>query len=122
MGTNRRFQRRFSARPARTGPDLRARRTFGTPAGITVWYRSVAGPDRRRSGENVARASARQLVVYHRRAGGQSQFSALLDIEGGRQVRRAVAMAGEVAATAVEDLATQAAMSQRNFARAWRDR
>jgi transcriptional regulator GlxA family with amidase domain len=29
-------------------------------------------------GVDVARAVARQLVVYHRRAGGQSQFSALL--------------------------------------------
>jgi hypothetical protein len=30
---------------------------------------------------DVARAVARQLVVYHRRAGGQSQFSALLELE-----------------------------------------
>jgi len=32
-------------------------------------------------GADVARAVARQLVVYHRRAGGQSQFSALLELE-----------------------------------------
>jgi len=32
-------------------------------------------------GADVARAVARQLVVYHRRAGGQSQFSALLKLE-----------------------------------------
>ena len=32
-------------------------------------------------GADVARAVARQLVVYHRRAGGQSRFSALLDLE-----------------------------------------
>lgn len=32
-------------------------------------------------GADVARAVARKLVVYHRRAGGQSQFSALLDLE-----------------------------------------
>jgi transcriptional regulator GlxA family with amidase domain len=31
-------------------------------------------------GADVARAVARQLVVYHRRAGGQSQFSALLEL------------------------------------------
>src|SRR6266480_3494664 len=30
---------------------------------------------------DVARAVARKLVVYHRRAGGQSQFSALLELE-----------------------------------------
>jgi transcriptional regulator GlxA family with amidase domain len=32
-------------------------------------------------GADVARTVARQLVVYHRRAGGQSQFSALLELE-----------------------------------------
>ena len=32
-------------------------------------------------GADVARAVARKLVVYHRRAGGQSQFSALLELE-----------------------------------------
>lgn len=32
-------------------------------------------------GAEVARAAARNLVVYHRRAGGQSQFSALLELE-----------------------------------------
>jgi transcriptional regulator GlxA family with amidase domain len=32
-------------------------------------------------GADVARAVARQFVVYHRRAGGQSEFSALLELE-----------------------------------------
>jgi transcriptional regulator GlxA family with amidase domain len=32
-------------------------------------------------GADVARAVARKLVVYHRRGGGQSQFSALLELE-----------------------------------------
>ena len=32
-------------------------------------------------GEDVARRTARQLVVYHRRPGGQSQFSALLEMD-----------------------------------------
>jgi transcriptional regulator GlxA family with amidase domain len=32
-------------------------------------------------GAETARAVARKLVVYHRRAGGQSQFSALLDLQ-----------------------------------------
>jgi transcriptional regulator GlxA family with amidase domain len=34
-------------------------------------------------GETIARRTAQQLVVYHRRPGGQSQFSALIEI--GRQ-------------------------------------
>jgi transcriptional regulator GlxA family with amidase domain len=32
-------------------------------------------------GSDIARSVSRKLVVYHRRAGGQSQFSALLDLE-----------------------------------------
>ena len=32
-------------------------------------------------GSEMARSVARKLVVYHRRAGGQSQFSTLLDLE-----------------------------------------
>jgi transcriptional regulator GlxA family with amidase domain len=32
-------------------------------------------------GADMAGAVARKLVVYHRRAGGQSQFSALLELE-----------------------------------------
>jgi transcriptional regulator GlxA family with amidase domain len=33
------------------------------------------------AGIEVARMVAKKLVVYYRRAGGQSQFSALLDLE-----------------------------------------
>src|SRR6202171_3474773 len=32
-------------------------------------------------GDEVARSTARQLVIYHRRAGGQSQFSSLLELK-----------------------------------------
>ena len=32
-------------------------------------------------GERIARRTARQLVVYYRRPGGQSQFSSLLEME-----------------------------------------
>ena len=32
-------------------------------------------------GAELTRAIARKLVIYHRRAGGQSQFSALLELE-----------------------------------------
>ena len=38
-------------------------------------------------GADVARAVARMLVVYHRRAGGQSQFSALLELDPKYQER-----------------------------------
>ncbi|MFO1118001.1 MAG: GlxA family transcriptional regulator [Beijerinckiaceae bacterium] len=117
------FQRRFPR--VRLEPDLIFVRdgNVWTSAGITAGIDLSLGLIADDLGENVARDVARQLVVYHRRAGGQSQFSALLDIEGADD-RFAALMrwAGErlQQPLSVEDLATQAAMSPRNFARAFR--
>ncbi|HEY8616421.1 GlxA family transcriptional regulator [Phenylobacterium sp.] len=74
-------------------------------------------------GAGPARRTAQQLVVHQRRPGGQSQFSALLD-SGGVNGRFAELMDWirehlEEPLT-VERLAGQAAMSPRNFARAFR--
>ena len=74
-------------------------------------------------GEEAAKTVARQLVVYHRRPGGQSQYSALLDLGRPRGrfdalLRRAGERLGE--RLSVEDLASEAAMSPRNFARAFK--
>jgi transcriptional regulator GlxA family with amidase domain len=71
-------------------------------------------------GESVARQTAQQLVVYYRRPGGQSQFSALLGTErtNGRfaglldHVRNNLDDRHSVAA-----LAEHACMSSRNFSR-----
>ncbi|MBW8815731.1 MAG: GlxA family transcriptional regulator [Caulobacterales bacterium] len=73
-------------------------------------------------GAEIARRVAQQLVVHQRRPGGQSQFSALIDL-GGRSGRFSELMdwmrghLGEP--LTVERLAEQAAMSPRNFARAF---
>ena len=73
-------------------------------------------------GVEVARGAAQQLVVHHRRPGGQSQFSALLDM-GGVNGRFAELMDWVRARLAerlnVERLADRAAMSPRHFARAF---
>ncbi|MGH6911967.1 MAG: GlxA family transcriptional regulator [Phenylobacterium sp.] len=73
-------------------------------------------------GSTVARATAQQLVVHQRRPGGQSQFSALLDT-GGVHGRFAALMDWVRERLAeplnVERLAAEAAMSPRNFARAF---
>lgn len=73
-------------------------------------------------GADVARRVAQQLVVHQRRPGGQSQFSALVDM-GGRSGRFADLMDWMRAHLAepltVERLAAEAAMSPRNFARAF---
>jgi len=74
-------------------------------------------------GEAVARRTAKQLVVHHRRPGGQSQFSELPEV-GGTQGRFGPLLdwARERLAEPlpVERLAERAAMSPRHFARAFR--
>jgi transcriptional regulator GlxA family with amidase domain len=47
-----------------------------TSAGMTAGIDLVLAMIEKDLGADVARAAARKLVVYHRRAGGQSQFSA----------------------------------------------
>lgn len=73
-------------------------------------------------GAEVARRTAQQLVVHQRRPGGQSQFSALIEL-GGRSGRFGELMDWMRDRLAeplpVERLAAQAAMSPRNFARAF---
>lgn len=71
-------------------------------------------------GAAIARSTAQQLVVHQRRPGGQSQFSALVEL-GGRSGRFADLMdwmrANLALPLTVEQLAAEAAMSPRNFAR-----
>ena len=73
-------------------------------------------------GLEVARKVARSLVVYHRRAGGQSQFSALLDLEPkSDRIQNALAYAKSnlQALLSVEELAQAAHLSPRQFSRAF---
>ncbi len=68
----------------------------------------------------VARRTSQQLVVHQRRPGGQSQFSALVELGGrtGRFVELIDWMRAHLAEPlTVERLADRAAMSPRNFAR-----
>ncbi|HVY87354.1 MAG TPA: GlxA family transcriptional regulator [Hyphomonadaceae bacterium] len=90
----------------------------GITAGIDLALALIADD----LGEEVARRSAQELVVYHRRPGGQSQFSALLDIE--RTEGRFTGLLGWMRERldeelTVEQLALKANMSPRNFARAF---
>lgn len=73
-------------------------------------------------GSEVARSTARKLVVYHRRAGGQSQFSALLELEPkSDRIQTALAYAKENLHTplSVSQLADAAHLSPRQFSRAF---
>ncbi|MBR1269714.1 GlxA family transcriptional regulator [Bradyrhizobium sp. AUGA SZCCT0222] len=73
-------------------------------------------------GDEIAQRSAKQLVLYHRRSGGQSQFSSLLELKSptGR-FGPLLAWAREHldAPLTVEDMAEQAGMSSRHFTRAF---
>ncbi len=73
-------------------------------------------------GDEIAQQAARQLVLYHRRSGGQSQFSSLLELKApAGRFASLLAWAREHldAPLTVEDLAEQAGMSSRHFARAF---
>ncbi len=74
-------------------------------------------------GLEIARSVTRKLVVYHRRAGGQSQFSALLELEPkSDRVQSALTYARANLHTrlSVEQLAEVAHLSPRQFSRAFR--
>lgn len=71
-------------------------------------------------GPALSKAVARELVVYHRRPGGQSQFSAILELEpASGRVRDALAYARDHLheSLSVERLADAARVSSRQFAR-----
>jgi transcriptional regulator GlxA family with amidase domain len=94
-----------------------------TSAGITAGIDLALAMIGEDVGESIARRTAQQLVVYHRRPGGQSQFSALLDL-GAAQGRFAPLLEfireNLSQQLGVEALAARACMSPRHFARAFR--
>lgn len=92
----------------------------GITAGIDLAL-ALIGED---LGEDIARRTAQQLVVYHRRPGGQSQFSPLLEME------RADGRFGKLwdhvrthlrERLSIADLARVSCMSPRNFSRVFRE-
>ena len=73
-------------------------------------------------GPDLSRATARTLVVYHRRPGGQSQFSTLLDLDPqSERIRRVLSFAREHLheQLTAERLAEVACLSPRQFTRAF---
>ncbi|CAB3790174.1 GlxA family transcriptional regulator [Paraburkholderia fynbosensis] len=75
-------------------------------------------------GVDVSRAIAKKLVVYHRRTGGQSQFSAMLELEPkSDRIQNALSYAKSHLhePLTVEQLADIAHLSPRQFSRAFRD-
>lgn len=93
-----------------------------TSAGITAGIDLALALIEDDLGRDAARAAARELVVFHRRPGGQSQFSALLDLDPPSDRIRAVlthARAHLHEPLSVERLAAVACLSPRQFGRAF---
>lgn len=93
-----------------------------TSAGITAGIDLALALIAQDHGEPLAKAVARELVVFHRRPGGQSQYSALIELAAGEgRFSALLAWARERLdqPLPVEALAAKAAMSPRNFQRAF---
>lgn len=95
-----------------------------TSAGVTAGIDLALAIIDHDFGADRARAAAQELVVYYKRPGGQSQFSALLSLQGDRN--RFDPLLEHVRSNlrdrhSVEELAARAFMSPRHFARAFHE-
>ena len=94
-----------------------------TSAGMTACIDLAIALVEKDLGIELARQVAKKLVVYHRRAGGQSQFSALLELDSkSDRVQTALTYARQNLHIdlSVEVLATAANLSPRQFSRVFR--
>jgi transcriptional regulator GlxA family with amidase domain len=94
-----------------------------TSAGMTAGIDLALAMVEKDHGAELARAVAQKLVMYHRRAGGQSQHSALLELAPkSDRIQTVLTFAREHLAQtlSVEQLAQQARLSPRQFSRAFR--
>ncbi|MFC0400200.1 GlxA family transcriptional regulator [Paraburkholderia rhizosphaerae] len=93
-----------------------------TSAGMAATLDMALAMIEKDHGKDVSRTVARKLVVYHQRAGGQSQFSALLELEPkSDRIQKAIDYANSHLrnALSVEELAEVANLSPRQFSRAF---
>jgi transcriptional regulator GlxA family with amidase domain len=93
-----------------------------TSAGMTAGIDLALALIEEDLGLEAARTVARRLVLYHRRAGGQSQFSSLLELEPKSDRIQTVltyARRNLTGRLSVEDLAEVAHLSPRQFSRAF---
>lgn len=94
-----------------------------TSAGMTAGIDLALAMAEKDLGPDAAHEIAQKLVVFHRRAGGQSQHSALLELEPkSDRIQNALAYAKKNLHTAlsVDRLAEAAHLSPRQFSRAFR--
>jgi transcriptional regulator GlxA family with amidase domain len=95
-----------------------------TSAGMSAGVDLALGMVEEDHGAEIARSVARKLVLYHRRGGGQSQHSNLLDLDAkSDRIQTALTYAKRNLHTplSVEQLAEAAHLSPRQFSRAFRN-
>jgi transcriptional regulator GlxA family with amidase domain len=93
-----------------------------TSAGASAGIDLALGMVEADLGEEIARLVAKKLVIYHRRAGGQSQHSAMLDLHPkSDRIQTALdyARSNLRKPLSVEELAEAAHLSPRQFSRAF---
>ncbi|WP_349263198.1 GlxA family transcriptional regulator [Steroidobacter sp.] len=94
-----------------------------TSAGMTASLDLALAMVEKDLGLDIARNVARKMVLFHRRAGGQSQFSALLELDPkSDRIQSALAYARSNLRTlhSVDQLADAVHLSPRQFSRAFR--
>jgi transcriptional regulator GlxA family with amidase domain len=94
-----------------------------TSAGMTAGIDLALAMVEKDLGPEIARLIAKKLVVFHRRAGGQLQYSALLELDAKTdRIQSALVYAKNNLHTAltVDQLADAANLSPRQFSRAFR--
>jgi transcriptional regulator GlxA family with amidase domain len=119
----RELQRRFPAVKVEEDRIFIEDRGVWTSAGMTACIDLALAIVEADLGVETARAIAKRLVVYHLRAGGQSQYSAMLEMRpSSDRIQRALAFARENLRQdlSVERLAEAASLSPRQFSRAFR--
>jgi transcriptional regulator GlxA family with amidase domain len=119
-----RLAARYPALHVEADPIFLVDRGIWSSAGVTAGIDMALAMIERDHGPRLAMRAAQELVMFRRRPGGQSQFSAELAVQAVpqrpiQQLQEWI-LANLAADLSVESLAARTAMSARNFARVFR--
>jgi transcriptional regulator GlxA family with amidase domain len=122
-GAARELQRRFPAVKVEPDRIFTVDGNVWTSAGMSACIDLALALVEADLGFEVSRAAAQKMVIYHRRTGGQSQFSAMLELESkSDRIQHALDYAKRNLrkTLSVGELAEVANLSARQFSRAFR--
>jgi transcriptional regulator GlxA family with amidase domain len=118
------FQRRFPETRVEIDRIFIADGPIWTSAGMSAGMDLALSMVEHDHGRDLAKRTAQGLVMHHRRAGGQSQHSALLELDAkSDRVQTALAYAKRNlrSSLSIEELAGVVCLSPRQFARVFRE-